>query len=431
MYFAYITELKNLRKHTNADRLLVGECFGNNVIVSTNMQEGEKGIYFPTDGKVGIEFAEHNNLLRKKDADGNNIGGFLDPDKRNIRALSLRGEKSDGLFLPIKSLEPFVDISTLKTGDKINILNGIVICEKYIPKSNTRARSENLNNNKNKKKEPKTKYLHFKEHKDTSQLDYCENEFFAGDICTISLKIHGTSTRQSYTIATTKVPRLIPFLKPKKVTEYKTVSGSRRVVLNFEKSKADGWYGDNSFREKWHNEITPKLEKGETLYGEIVGYVNEETPIMGACKNSKVSKEFVKQYGEYTFFDYGCAKGENDFYGYRMTMTNEDGIEVEYPTWFAKARVEQMGLKFVPIYETFIYTNWEDLQERVAKYYDGVDDIGKTHIKEGVVVRIENRGSFKAFKKKNYEFKVVSGIITSEIEENQIDTTDYDIVEEL
>ena len=33
-YKAYITELKNVRKHPNADRLLLGDCFGNTVCVS-------------------------------------------------------------------------------------------------------------------------------------------------------------------------------------------------------------------------------------------------------------------------------------------------------------------------------------------------------------------------------------------------------------
>lgn len=33
MYCAYVTRIHNLRKHTNADRLLCGECFGNTVIV--------------------------------------------------------------------------------------------------------------------------------------------------------------------------------------------------------------------------------------------------------------------------------------------------------------------------------------------------------------------------------------------------------------
>lgn len=32
MYCAYVTKIRNLRKHTNADRLLCGECFGNTVM---------------------------------------------------------------------------------------------------------------------------------------------------------------------------------------------------------------------------------------------------------------------------------------------------------------------------------------------------------------------------------------------------------------
>ena len=109
-YEAYITTLKNVRRHSNADRLQVGECFGNQVIIDLSYKEGDIGIYFPTDGKLGQEFAEANNLLRKKDENGNNIGGYLDPEKRNIKAIKLRGEKSDGLFMPLYSLTPFVTV---------------------------------------------------------------------------------------------------------------------------------------------------------------------------------------------------------------------------------------------------------------------------------------------------------------------------------
>ena len=44
-------------------------------------------------------------------------------------------------------------------------------------------------------------------------------------------------------------------------------------------------------------------------------------------------------------------------------------------------------------------------------YYDGPDPIGKTHIREGVVVRILNKPKFCAYKHKNYNFKVLEGII--------------------
>ena len=99
-YVAYVTTLKNVRKHPNADRLQLAECFGNTVCVNMDYTENQIGIYFPTDGQLSVEFAEKNNLLRKKDADGNNIGGYMDPDKRNVTTIRLRGEKSDGLFLP-------------------------------------------------------------------------------------------------------------------------------------------------------------------------------------------------------------------------------------------------------------------------------------------------------------------------------------------
>ena len=110
MYNAHITRIKNIRKHTNADRLLVGDCFGNSVIVSLETQEGDLGVYFPVDGQLSQEFAEANDLLRRKDELGNEVGGY--PIKRNINAIRLRGEKSDGLFLPLTSLSKFVKIET-------------------------------------------------------------------------------------------------------------------------------------------------------------------------------------------------------------------------------------------------------------------------------------------------------------------------------
>ena len=67
MYCAYVTRIHNLRKHTNADRLLCGECFGNTVIVDLGTDPDQLGVYFPTDGKLGLEFAQKNDLLRLAD----------------------------------------------------------------------------------------------------------------------------------------------------------------------------------------------------------------------------------------------------------------------------------------------------------------------------------------------------------------------------
>ena len=128
-YNAFIARIKDVKMHSNADRLKVGTVFGNNVIVGLDTQENDLICYFPTDGKLGEEYAIENNLLRTKDENGNNTGGYLDPAKRNITALKLRGERSDGLVMKLESLSKFTKVSELKEGDMITVLNGVVICE--------------------------------------------------------------------------------------------------------------------------------------------------------------------------------------------------------------------------------------------------------------------------------------------------------------
>ena len=413
-YEAYITRLKNVEKHSNADRLQKAQCFGNQVIVDLSYKEGDLGVYFPSDGKLGQEFAEVNNLLRKKDQNGNNVGGFIDPVKRNIKAIKLRGEKSDGLFLKLDSLSKFTDISTLKEGDAITVLNGTLICEKYVPKRNARSGG----NTPKQKKVNKIKYPWFAEHEDTKQLMYYLRNIHPGDICTLTLKLHGTSARTANTVREEKRKQnfwqRIWHKKTEPIRSWGAVSGSRRVTLDFENQEVanDGWYSNNDFRKKWHDFIAPKLHKGEEVFYEIVGYVDENTLIMPQGNNKKVGDaEFVKQYGDTTEFTYGCKPGENEAYVYRMTKTDEDGYVVEYPDWYMRVRAEQMGLKVVPKFEDFIYTTEKTMLKRVEKYVDGPDPIGKTHVREGVVLRVQNRNKFEAYKNKNFSFKCIEGII--------------------
>lgn len=433
MYCGYIIELKGLRKHTNADRLQCAEVFGNSVVVDLSYYDGQKCVYFPSDGKLGEKFAKENNLLRIKDESGKNIGGYLDPEKRNIRAIKLRGEKSDGLVLPIESLKKFTDITKLNVGDKITTLGGEVICEKYIPvrKNRTSGSSgKSKSNSKNSKKESKINYPYFKEHVDTEQLAYNKGAFKEGDLCTITLKCHGSSHRIANTEKITKKPltwwQKLLRRQAEVQKEWGYVSGTRRTVINsFE--EPGGYYGTNAFRKPYHDFFKDKLEKGEEIYFEICGWVDTNRPIMAIGDTKKLKDpELTKLYGDQMVFDYGCERGQNRIFVYRMTMTNEDGYVVEYPDWLMRLRCEQMGVDCVPLFETFRYTTWEDLMERVEKYYDGPDPIGKTHVREGVVVRIQNRATFTAYKHKNISFKIIEGLI-----KDTADAPDMEEAEEL
>lgn len=459
MYNAYITRIKNMHKHPNADRLQIGECFGNAVIVSMEYEDNQLGVYFPSDGQLSVEFADANNLLRKKDENGNNIGGYMDPDKRNVTAIKLRGEKSDGLFLPLKSLESFGDITTLREGDRIDNFNGHEICCKYVPRKQNRRGHYSEGNKTRKKKVPVAPL--FAEHADTEQLAYNLAAFKPGDEIEITLKMHGTSQRTGY----------LPVFKGYKRTlldkilrrdgepiyDWGYVSGTRRTVLeNFE----GGYYGSNEFREVHSKFFEGKLNRGEEIFYEVVGFTHTGAPIMASGDNKKLNdKDFVKQYGQTTVFSYGCSPDgkkiyygrdedgdyeihgecpQSDIYVYRMTMTNEDGFTVEYTPDFMRYRCEQMGVKTVPAMwrGTIPYTvddidssipghrimlkdgeNAGDWIKGVAEqYYDGPDPVGKTHVREGVVVRIINRPKFCAYKHKNWFFKAIEGLVKVDAE---------------
>jgi hypothetical protein len=457
----YVVEVKDLRPHSNADRLQIATFFGNDTCVGLDVKVGDKGIYFPTDLQLSTAYCEANNLVRKKDDAGNEIGGFLDPVKRNVKTIRLRGEPSDGIYCPIESLAfTGIDLNDLTVGMTIDTVNGVEICQKYIPR--TKSSGGVKQGNKTRKKKVPVAPL-FAEHADTEQLAYNLHAFKPGDLVEITLKMHGTSGRTGY----------LPVLKGYKrslldrilrregtpIYDWGYVSGTRRVVLE---SYEGGFYGNNSFREKHSKTFEGKLLKGETVYYEIVGFIDAGAPIMGDGDNRKIhDKDFLKQYGDTTRFSYGCApdggdepdihdencgapwvvKGpRSDIYVYRMTMTNEDGAVIEYTPDYMRYRCEQMGVKSVPVFTSFIVhpedlemdtrTVGEIVKDCAEKYYDGPDPVGKTHIREGVVIRIVNRPKFCAYKHKNYNFKMLSNIIVEAVADGTANV-DEAVVEEL
>lgn len=119
MHCGYIVEVKELRPHTNADKLQIATFFGCDTCVSLEVKLGDIGIYFPSDLQLSEKYCIENHLLRKL-PDGTPDTGYLEPDKRNIKAIKLRGERSDGIFMPLTSLSYLGDISELKPGITID-----------------------------------------------------------------------------------------------------------------------------------------------------------------------------------------------------------------------------------------------------------------------------------------------------------------------
>lgn len=132
VYSGCIVTVTNLRRHRNADRLQCSTIQGHNVIVDGSCRLGQRLVYFPIGGQLDEAFARENHLLRGEGAEGQG-GGYLHPTRRNVTALRLRGEISEGLALPVEVLGKYADIDALKDGDRVSTLGGRLICHIYIP----------------------------------------------------------------------------------------------------------------------------------------------------------------------------------------------------------------------------------------------------------------------------------------------------------
>ena len=461
MHCGYVTTLKDVRPHPNADKLVLATCFVNTVCVNKEMyHEGEIGVYFPVDLQLSMEFCQKNGLLAVYENGKNVSGGYMDPAKRNVKAIKLRGEQSDGLFLPLSCLAyTGVNLDELELNSPITVVNGHEICRKYIPRGKPQATAVGGAGKRAKRKAKRSIAPVFYEHIDTEQLAYNLHMFKPGDLIEITRKLHGTSARTSHTKVFQGMKRTfwdkLFRREGTPIYDWGYVSGTRRTVLD---TFDGGFYGSNEFRKPYHDFFEGKLLKGETVYYEIVGFTHEGQPIMGVCNNKKLNdKEFVKKYGETTTFSYGCAPGiqyelefneqgdvvnripfyhKNDIYVYRMTMTNEDGEVVEYTPDQMRHRCMYMGVKTVPLHwygfipenpgskedDTISAGEW--VLNKAEQFYDGEEPIDPTHIREGVVVRVINRPTFTAYKHKNFQFKVLEGIIKENAEAPDMEEAD-------
>ena len=135
MYQALITKVEQIRPHSNADKLELVIVQGSTVVVGiNNYQLGDLVIYFPEQGQLSDAYCVHNDLYPRVDEAGVRLGGgFIDTKSRRIRAQKFRGEKSEGLVMPISSLEGLVDkkqLDLLVYGTSFTELGGVVICNK-------------------------------------------------------------------------------------------------------------------------------------------------------------------------------------------------------------------------------------------------------------------------------------------------------------
>lgn len=420
-YLAKVVYITEFHPHPDAEvnKLKCCTIDGFNIICGMESVPGAY-IYFPAGCCLNPQLLSYANLYRHSHMNANPDESGMFEDNGRVKAIKLRGCISEGFILPIVILENFVlsvtnkelsydlnvEFDCVQDGDKEFWIN-----KKYIVSVN----SERIKEHKRRKiKHDKVIPDQFRFHYDTVIIKKCPNVIKPTDRIHISSKVHGTSGISAYVLCHKKLTlgeRIAKWLTGYEFNRYDYLYASRSVVKNREYNEKikPGFYGVDIW-EYADKIIRPHLDKGLTVYYEIIGFLPNGNYIQ---KSYDYGYEQPKP-GE--AFEYGKHFGIRV---YRITMTNIDGKAHEYSP--SEVQIWSYNNGLVPVKEYYygramdlypdlkITENWnEKLIDRLANdtTFNMECDSPECNNKvphEGIVIKIDNMIP-AAFKLKCFRF---------------------------
>lgn len=332
-YLAKVIDITNFLPHPNADRMKIAQVGGYKVCVGIDEPAG-RYVYFPVNSEINPNLLSYCNLYRHTEKNANTEKAGFFNDNGRVTAIKLRGFPSEGFLLPYEQLENFIaDTLNLKLSNVENNTDFDVavegnkelwICKKYIVVHHI-SQGQSNSNKRQKKIARFNKVIdtQFHFHYDTVRIQNDKWAIIPNDLISITEKIHGTSGISAYVLCKKK-PTLINKIKKwfgDSGIEYNYLYASRSVIKNAtEITNPGGYYGCDIWAEA-DKIIRPHLQKGMTIYYEIVGFL-------------PTGRYIQKNY------DYGCVPPEAGepfthekhfkVRVYRITMTNVDGYVHEF-----------------------------------------------------------------------------------------------------
>ena len=415
-YACTVVEIGIVHDISGAQNIKRTVIFGNEIIVSSDVKEGDVMLYFAAGTQLDTELCFNNNLYVDSEFNKNKEKkGYVSHKKRLIKAIKLRGIISDGLLLPIESLSyleggKLDPKGFLKKGDSFTHIGDVEVCKKYIVE---RKQSDRQPGEKKPKKNKLKDLLidtQFRFHNETSHFlrEFEKLNLKPKSRIVITRKYHGSSLILSHVLINKKlnwIERLIDrFVKlPKSEYGFVYSSGKPKSRLpkgieaeNVDWKNNNGNYYSEDIWKKAYSLHKDKLEKGITIYGEIVG-----KGVQGS---------------EYTYgFDY-------EIFVYRITQTNVDGNVYEFSWSDLKKYCDKYGLKYVDEY--FVGTvsditadgNKEELLRHLHITY-----MNKSYkdckVDEGICIRIEDTNEIYKMKSPLFVMKESNDL------ENGLDVT--------
>ena len=374
-YAAVCVRLPNLKILEGSDFLVGAPLFGFQAVISKDHTAGELGIVFPAECQLSEEFTATNSLYRHADLNADkDVKGYLE-DNRRVRAIKLRGHRSDCLWLPLDCLAyTGVDIGELNEGATFDTINGHAICCKYVVKTKTPR-----NMPKQEKKFVRVDPRLFPEHFDSE--NYWRNSHLIPQDAHVYVtqKIHGTSWRGTRTNVLRKLSFRDRVARKFGVTvlehEWDAVAGSRKVIKDPNNPDQQHYY-ESDIWTQYLARVEHLIPEGFVVYGEIVGYTPEGAEIQ-------------------TNYTYGQAPGTCELYVYRIAVVNVRGVVVDLSWPQVREWCSNNDLRHVPDlwggpHSEFIPEQWID--RRFAD--DGLPGTlplgtNKKLVDEGVCIRAD------------------------------------------
>ena len=332
-YLAKVIDITDFLPHPNANRMKIAQVGGYKVCVGIDEPIG-RYIYFPVNSEINPNLLSYCNLYRHSEKNANTEKAGFFNDNGRVTAIKLRGFPSEGFLLPYKQFENFIaDTFNLKISDIENNTDFDIavekdkefwVCKKYIVVHHTIQ--EQSNSNKRQKRTARfnkviNTQFHF--HYDTVRIQNDKWAIAPDDLISITEKIHGTSGISAYVLCKKK-PTLVNKIKGwfgNPNIEYDYLYASRSVIKNATETTNPGGYYNCDIWAEADKIVRPHLQKGMTVYYEIVGFL-------------PTGKYIQKNY------DYGCIPlGANEPFThekhfkvrvYRITITNVDGYVHEF-----------------------------------------------------------------------------------------------------
>jgi hypothetical protein len=430
MHKAIVAVVARTEDIKGADRIHIAYVLGEAVIVGKDTVVGDIGVFFQPDLQLSEEFCHENNLFRKSEKNKDETkAGFFDNNRR-VRAQPFLKVKSEGYFCPLSFFDYIGAKSYLHSEDateklvegfQFDSLDGKEICQKFVSEKTKNAMAQG----QAKKQLKAVETPLFARHVDTEQFKYYLQTIPVGTVLSFHSKLHGTSARYSHTLVEKNYDNMSWWEKFKwnfggmpSLKSWQYVAGTRRVVLFEGQEQKAGFNGPEQWRFDWLNVLKPFMDKGVTVYGEIVGFANG-SPIMGVHGTHVMKdKKFTKKYGETMTYSYGCNEGQNRFFVYRVTQALEDGTVWEMTPSQVIKWAKDRGLESTfRVHDDIVY---DGDQEKLAALVDELterrdvmceDLTDPSHISEGIVIRMDGeKMAPKFYKSKSYCFRVLEGI---------------------